>query len=509
MPNKTAAWKDLQKHCINMQDVHMRDFFAKDVKRFAHFHVELDGFLYDYSKNRVTSETITLLEKFADECGLKKRIKSMLAGEKINVTENRAALHMALRGAPSDAETAGFIIEQLDTIKRVSERIRTSKKITDIVHIGTGGSDLGPRMICGALAGSIAGPTAHFVNNIDGDEILGVLRNLKPENTIFIIASKGFSTAETLMNAGSAKNWLMKSLDEKTALQHFYAVTQNIDAAKKMGITPDHILPLRDWTGGRFSLWSSIGVTIAIARGFETFKSLLDGASVMDRHFLEAPFDQNIPVLMALLSLWYRNFWDFRAHAVVPYASRLNNFPAYIQQLEMESNGKFVNNSGEKINYATASVIIGDVGTNAQHAFFQMFHQGSDIIPCDLIVFTQAAHDLKNHHIMLVCNALAQGEALMLGFDNAAEPHRHFDGNRPSSTLLLEKMDARHLGMLIAAYEHKIFVQGALWNINSFDQWGVELGKTLASELIEAHKTGKTPVGLDSSTAALLGKIHK
>lgn len=498
-PQQSREWKALQAHAKAIHGLHMRDLFAKDAKRFNALHLRTNGLTFDYSRNLITSETLKLLIDLAKTAGVASWRDRMFAGEKINITEGRAALHPALRGSGNsslkiDEENINdFVQKSLAQIESISKKIRADKNITDVINIGIGGSDLGPRIVYETLQSFNDGPRIHFVSNVDGARITTVLKSLKPSSTAFIVTSKTFSTMETLTNALTAKDWA------KTT-KNFYAVSSNTEAAKSFGVAKENILPMRDWIGGRTSVWSTVGLPIAIAAGFENFKAFLAGAKAMDDHFREAEFEKNIPVLMGLLAIWYRNFMDYRTHAILPYAHNLRKFPAFIQQLDMESNGKSVDRDGNDIDYKTGPIIFGETGTNAQHAFMQLMHQGMDIIPADFIIVKNPDHDLGDHHRKLNANALAQAQALMQGREKADKPYKKFDGNRPSSTLLLDRLDPWHLGMLLALYEHRMFVQGIIWNINSFDQWGVELGKTLANEILApgAHPTA------DQTTLALM-----
>ena len=498
-------WKALRTHQEQMRNTHLRTLFAQDERRFERFHIGIDGLLFDYSKNLITDETLKLLLGLAKECGIDNFRGQMFGGAAINTTEKRPALHVALRGSADknlqiDGENVdAFVDSTLARIKTISEKIR-SGKITDVIHLGIGGSELGPRMACEALSAQTDGPSIHFVSNIDGAHITQALKGLKPETTQFIIASKAFTTLVTMANAQTAKDWAGNTAN-------FIAITANETAAHDFGIQAENILPLRDWIGGRYSVWSAIGLPVAIATGFENFEKFLAGARAADAHFHEMSLENNIPVIMALLGVWYRNFWDYNAQAILPYAQNLSRLPAYIQQLDMESNGKSTDRDGKAVDYATAPVIFGDTGTNAQHAFFQLLHQGTDIIPCDFIAAAQSAYDLSGHQEKLLANALAQSQALMQGEEAKTAPHRNFAGNRPSSTLLITRLDAYHLGLLAAMYEHKAFVQGAIWNLNSFDQWGVELGKKLALGISEALENNKEIKSADSSTAGLLAYL--
>lgn len=512
-PNTLPAWAALSRHHKDMQGANISQLFSEDPQRFARFHLELESVLFDFSKHLITQETLEKLLDLARGMDVEGWREKMFSGALINESEGRAVLHTALRSPVDTAleingiKIADFVSGTLSKMRVISDAIRANSKIRDVVNIGVGGSDLGPHIICDALAHKADGPRLHFIANIDAVEIQHLLETLDPEASVFIIASKTFTTFETMTNAHAIRAWLIKALGEKAVASHFYAVTMNEEAAGEFGITKDHILPLRNWIGGRFSVWGGIGLPIAIAHGFEVFEDFLKGARCVDEHFQSAPLERNIPVIMALLGVWYRNFWAMPAHAVLPYAQSLKDFPSLVQQLDMESNGKSIDRAGKRIEYDTTPVTFGDCGTNGQHAFFQALHQGTEIVPADFIAVIRAEHSLKTHHAALLGNALAQSQALMQGEDNPEEPHRHFEGNRPSSTFLLEQLDAFHLGMLLALYEHKVFVQGILWNVNSFDQWGVELGKKLATPIAQALEDKKTPAGLDSSTQGLIGHI--
>ncbi len=500
-------------HYERLRSAHMRDLFNIDPNRAQKFSLSLEGLTIDFSKHLIDQAALSALCELARKSSVEQKRDALFKGSAVNKTEDRAALHTALRDPSGTGVSIGgqpiapFVRETNDQMRRISEDFRSNPDVSDIVHIGIGGSDLGPRMICRALAHLANGPNIHFAANIDPADLVQTLRKLNPRSTRFIIASKTFTTLETVENARLAMDWLEQSLSRKAAATHMTAITMNIAGARDFGIAPENILPLQDWIGGRFSLWSAIGLPISAAFGHAVFESLLAGAHAMDVHFKNAPLQENMPVLIALLGIWYRNIWDFRAHAVLPYAENLNLFPAYIQQLEMESNGK-------SAAHQTSPVVFGASGTNAQHAFYQMLHQGSDIIPCDFIIHTAAHFGHERNHKTLIANALAQAQALMEGSDNMAQPHRHFPGNRPSTMIGLESLDPYHLGMLVALYEHKVFVQGAIWNINSFDQWGVELGKKLALPIQNTLETGRDmPENLDSSTKmwleALLAKTFK
>lgn len=494
----------LQAHHTTMYDKHMRDLFADDPKRFDKFHLKLNGLLLDYSKHRITNDTMKLLVGLAKASDVEGWRKKMFAGEVINNTENRAVLHTALRGSVDkkvtvDGENVSeFVDKTLQQIKAFSDKVRKEKKYTDIINLGIGGSDLGTRTVYKALGAFADGPRVHFVPNIDGTKLRLLLDSLNPEKTLVIVVSKTFSTLETRLNAEAVRAWAGKS-----AKDNFVAVTENTKEAEKFGIPADRIFPLRKWVGGRYSIWGAVGLPITVAIGFENFQKFLSGAKDMDTHFATAPLEKNAPVLMALLGIWYRNFFNFASHAVIPYSQGLQSFHAYLQQLDMESNGKSVNRDGEKLDYATGPAIFGDPGTNAQHAFFQSFHQGTDIVPVDFILNAQAEKGYETHHIQLNANALAQAKGFMEGAPNN-DGHRDYPGNRPSSTIVLDTLDPYHLGMLMALYEHKVFVQGVIWNINSFDQWGVELGKVLSKDIVQALESKAQTGHFESSTEGLL-----
>lgn len=495
LTEKTEWWA-LEAHHKTLTHVKIADLFAQNHDRFSKFSRSLDGILLDYSKTCITDETLSLLIDLAQSCALEDWRDKMFSGAALNNSENRAVLHPALRGsARDDLEVDGenvnaFVAGTLSQIKALSEKMCRNKTFTDIVNIGVGGSDIGPHMVCKALLDSADGPRMHFVSNIDGTHLQQTLDQLDPQSTLFIISSKTFTTLETMVNAQSAKNWL----GELPLSEHLIAVTENEHGAEKFGVSSEHIIPMRNWIGGRFSLWSGIGFSIALSIGYDGFEQLLAGAHAIDRHFQTAPLAKNIPVLMALIGIWHRNFCGYDAHAIIPYAQNLDLFPSFVQQLEMESNGKSVDRDGKYIDYQTSPIIFGGTGTDSQHAFFQMFHQGTTIIPCDLIVPVHANHDLHAHHAHIIANAVAQSEALMRGRQDENAPHKNFEGNRPSNMIVLSNLDPYHLGMLIALYEHKIFVEGIIWNINSYDQWGVELGKNIAqniSQVIENERNIK------------------
>ena len=511
---KMPEWSALSAHQRELKEDHIKDYFEQDAARFEKFHLTLNGLLFDYSKHKLRDETVPMLCALAKARGLEEMRGKMFGGERLNASENRAVLHTALRGStdPSleiDGENISEFVETtLEQVKTLSEEIRKNPKITDVINIGIGGSDLGPRTVYKALLPHADGPNLHFISNIDGRALESRLNGLRPENTALIITSKSFVTLETITNAETVKKWFLTALDEEALSERLFAISTNIEAATDFGVQQEHILPLRDWVGGRFSLWSAVGLSIATAIGFKEFKALLDGAKAMDEHFKNAPFEKNIPVIMGMIGIWYRNFWNYPAKAILPYSHDLRDLPKYLQQLDMESNGKGVDLEGEAVETASGPVIFGEAGTNAQHAFMQLLHQGPEIIPADFILVKTPEHPYENHHKKLLANALAQSKALMEGKTSKNEPHKAFEGNRPSSSLVLEKLDAYNLGMLLALYEHVIFVQGVIWGINSFDQWGVELGKVLAKSIQNELKTPNSD-NMDSSTQGLLKALSK
>ncbi|MBP6337331.1 MAG: glucose-6-phosphate isomerase [Vitreoscilla sp.] len=521
----TIAWAALQGHFeAHGRELDLRDAFARDPARFDAFSVQAPEVFADLSKNLWDTKTRRLLEELAQACGLEAHREAMLAGEPINSTEGRAVLHTALRAPAGQGPFSAEVHEVLERMLAYAERVRdvTASGITDVVNIGIGGSDLGPQMAVPALeAYSHPGLKLHFVSNVDGHDITSVLKKLNPATTLFIIASKTFTTQETMANAQVARDWFVANGGSDTA-KHFVGVTTNIAAAAQFGIT--ETFGFWDWVGGRYSLWSAIGLSLAIAIGAEHFRAFLAGAHAMDQHFASAPLHSNLPVQMGLLDIWYRNFHGFGSRSVAPYHQGLKRLPAYLQQLEMESNGKCVDAQGRVLGVGTSPVVWGEPGTNGQHAYFQMLHQGTDVIPVEFIAVKTPTHQHPDLHTKLLANCLAQSQALMLG-KTAAEAlnetaptasksldqavlarHRSFPGNRPSSTLVLEALTPRSLGALIALYEHRVFVSGAIWGINSFDQWGVELGKALCNQLLPRFATGDA-TGLDASTAGLLLKL--
>ena len=524
----TAAWAALQGHWqAHGRDLDLREAFARDPGRFDAFSVQAPEVFADLSKNLVDIATLHFLLDLARESGLEARRDAMLRGEAVNSTEGRAVLHTALRAPPGAATPFNAEVQTvLSAMLAYAEQVRADDGITDIVNIGIGGSDLGPQMVVPALdAHAHRGKRLHFVSNVDGHDITPVLRGLDAKRTLFIVASKTFTTQETMANAAVAREWFLQqgpNVDESDIARHFAATTTNVAAAAQFGISTT--FGFWDWVGGRYSLWSAIGLPIAIAIGADHFRALLAGAHAMDRHFAEAPLAQNLPVLLGLLDIWYRNFHGFTSRSVAPYHQGLARLPAYLQQLEMESNGKRVDMQGQPLPYATSPVVWGEPGTNGQHAYFQMLHQGTDVVPVEFIAVKTPSHPHADLHTKLLANCLAQSQALMLG-KTAAEAeaekaptaaadiapavlarHRSFPGNRPSTTLLLDALTPHSLGALIALYEHRVFTSGALWGINSFDQWGVELGKALCSQLLPRLASGDTR-GLDASTAGLLTKL--
>lgn len=536
------AWQALIQHKKQMRRFDMRTAFAEDAQRSSLFSLRVDDLFLDYSKNRITAETLQLLIQLARESGVETLRDAMLAGQAINFTEQRAVLHTALRkpaGASVKVNGAnvmpqiGKVLKQMkhfvEAVHNGTWRGHTGKCITDVVNIGIGGSDLGPAMVCMALQPyAQPGLRVHFVSNIDPRHLSTTLVQLNPETTLFIIASKTFTTLETLSNAHAARNWLLAHVhDDAAVAHHFVALSTNADAVRAFGIDPHNMFEFWDWVGGRYSLWSAIGLSIALATGWQDFKALLAGAHAMDAHFAEASLEQNMPVLMGVIGLWYYNFWDAQTCAILPYDQGLSLLPAFLQQLDMESNGKSVTRDNRPVNYTTGPVVWGAAGTNGQHAFFQLLHQGTHLIPADFLIAAESATPLSDQHAWLIANCLAQTEALLRGKTRAAAraelikqgksraeadalaPHKMFSGNRPSNTLLYQRLDPYTLGMLIALYEHKVFVQGAIWQINSFDQWGVELGKQLAPPIRQALASTESIEGHDGSTSALIEEMRR
>lgn len=534
------SYKELHNHFLNIKDVHMRDLFREDQNRGMRYFLETDYLKLDYSKNRINDETLKLLFNLANECSLKEKMIAMFKGEKINTTENRAVLHTALRNKSNhsimidDMDIMPNVREVLTKMQNFSDSLRsgawlgyTNQVITDIVNIGIGGSDLGALMVCEALK-NFGHPRLHmhFVSNVDGAQLQGVLDQVHPETTLFIVASKTFSTQETLTNAFTARKWFLNhALDEKYIAKHFVAVSTNKEAVKEFGIDSNNMFEFWNWVGGRYSLWSAIGLSIMIYLGKENFSSLLEGAYIMDEHFYNQPFEKNMPVILGLIGVWYINFFDAGSHIIAPYDSVLKYLPKFIQQLDMESNGKQVRKDGKKVDYDTGPIIWGDTGINAQHAFFQLLHQGTHLSPIDLIASLSKKGSLPGHHEILLSNVFAQAEAFMKGKTleevqkemsskgfseeqiHKLAPHRVFSGNRPSNIILLNEINPKSIGSLVALYEHKIFVQGVIWGINSFDQWGVELGKELVKTILSELQGGKIQ-DHDSSTKHLI-QIYK
>ena len=534
---ESPAWKALRDHHASIAAAHMRDMFAADTKRFDRFSIRWGDMIVDYSKHRITEGTIPLLLALARESGVESWRDRMFAGEKINLTENRAVLHVALRAGPGREITVDGVDVMpgvrnvLSHMREFSESVRsgswrgyTGQKITDVVNIGIGGSDLGPVMVTEALKPyADPGLRSHFVSNVDGTHIAETLKPLVPGTTLFIIASKTFTTQETIANARTAREWFLKEArDEGAVAKHFVALSTNEKEAVKFGIAPANMFEFWDWVGGRYSLWSAIGLSIAVAVGMDRFDELLSGAHEMDEHFRTAPLEKNIPVILALLGIWYNNFFGAATHAILPYDQYLHRFPAYFQQGDMESNGKRTSREGGTVDYQTGPVIWGEPGTNGQHAFYQLIHQGTRLIPVDFIAPLVSHNPVGEHHRLLLSNVFAQAEALMKGKTadevrselagagmkgEALEkllPHKIFEGNRPSTTVIVQKITPRSLGTLIAMYEHKIFVQGIIWNINSFDQWGVELGKQLAGKILPELSSVGSVTTHDSSTRGLI-----
>lgn len=533
-PSATEAWQQLRNHFYDMQTNSIKDMFANDPKRGEKFTIQWEDFLVDYSKNNITKKTVDLLLDLANEVGLEKAINSYFSGENINKTEDRAVLHTALRAKENDEV---FVNNQnvIPEVFKVKEKIKsfsndvisgnkkgyTNKEFTDVVNIGIGGSDLGPAMVVEALQYYGNHLNVHFVSNVDGDHVMETIKKLNPETTLFVIVSKTFTTQETLSNAETIREWFLKTAQQEDVAKHFVAVSTNIKNVTQFGISEENIFPMWDWVGGRFSLWSAVGLTISLAVGFDNFNSLLKGANKMDIHFKETPFEKNIPVILALISVWYNNFFGAETEALIPYTQYLQKLAPYLQQGIMESNGKSIGRDGNPVNYQTGTIIWGEPGTNSQHAFFQLIHQGTKLIPTDFIGFKESLHGNKNHHDKLMSNFFAQTEALLMGksesqvkeeFDKQGVskekadyllPFKVFRGNKPTNTLLIDKLTPESLGSLIALYEHKIFVQGIIWNIFSYDQWGVELGKQLANSILDEINNNSIKPH-DSSTLNLL-----
>ena len=541
-PALTSSWKRLKDHYQDMQHTHMKDMFNMDPERFLRFSVTCEDILLDYSKNIVNENTMAMLMELADELDVTDAIEKFFSGDKINETENRAVLHTALRnmsGAPvlmNGKDVMPEVHAVLKQMKGFADKVTsgtwhgyTGKPVTDIVNIGIGGSDLGPVMVTEALTPyANFGINVHFVSNIDGSHIAETLKSLSPETTLFMIASKTFTTQETMTNAHTAREWFLAAATDAVHIRkHFAALSTNAEEVDKFGIDPANMFVFWDWVGGRYSLWSAIGLSIACYIGFDNFSELLMGAHAMDIHFREAPFEKNMPVIMALIGIWYTNFFHAETEAILPYDQYMHRFPAYFQQGNMESNGKSTDRGGQDISYQTGPVIWGEPGTNGQHAFYQLIHQGTRIIPCDFIAPALSHNAIGNHHSILLSNFFAQTEALMKGKTSdevEAElkasgkskheiktlvPFKVFKGNKPTNSILLKKITPRSLGSLIAMYEHKIFIQGVIWNIFSFDQWGVELGKALANKILPELSDDNPAVSHDSSTNGLINKFKE
>ena len=531
-PTKTSSWKSLESHFNEIKDVEIKNLF-KENNRATDLTINWGKFTVDFSKNRINNKTLHLLINLAKECDLENSIKKQFEGEKINKTEDRAVLHTAVRANGKekifvdDKNIVPSIIESRIKMKNFTDDViagkikgSTNEKFTDIVNIGIGGSDLGPVMIVEALKYYKSRLNSHFVSNVDGDHVLEILNKLNPKTTLFIIVSKTFKTQETLSNANTIKKWLVSKLGKKSVYSHFAAVSTNTKEIENFGIIKEYIFSMNEWVGGRFSLWSSVGLSISLSIGSDNFESLLNGANKMDEHFKSSSIEKNVPIVLALISIWYNNFFKCETEAIIPYSQYLNRLPAYLQQAIMESNGKSIDRNGDKTSYQTGNIVWGGTGTNSQHAFFQLIHQGTKLIPCDFIGFTNPLYKENNQHNKLMSNFFAQTEALMMG-KSASEvekelsqnnnikellPYKVFEGNRPSNTILIEKLNPETLGSLVAMYEHKIFVQGILWNIYSYDQWGVELGKELASKLLQEVEN-KNIKSHDDSTFFLLKKF--
>ncbi len=538
---QTTAWQALTDHYFEIKDQHMRDWFAQDPDRFKRFSLQFEDLLLDFSKNRITAETVALLLDLARECGLPERIEAMFRGDRINATEGRSVLHVALRNRsnrPIEVDGEDVMPKVNAVLQRMrgfTDKVRsgawlgyTGETITDIVNIGIGGSDLGPYMVTEALYQDGDGPRPHYVSNVDASHLKHVLHKVAPERTLFVIASKTFTTQETMTNARSARDWFLHTAgDDAAVAKHFVAVSTNADAVAEFGIDTANMFEFWDWVGGRYSLWSSIGLSIALALGMDAFEELLEGAHAMDEHFRGTDLEHNMPVLLALLGIWYVNFFGAHTQAVLPYDQYLHRLPAYLQQADMESNGKSVTLAGDVVDYDTGPVLWGEPGTNGQHAFYQLIHQGTRLIPADFIAAARSRHANDHHHPLLLANFFAQSEALMRG-KNATEvraelrtqgvdeqaieglvPHRVFAGNRPSNSILYRQLTPRTLGSLIALYEHKIFVQGAIWGLNSFDQWGVELGKQLAQAIVPELDEAGPVTSHDASTNGLINRYKE
>lgn len=530
-PAETESWKNLKMHAEEMRALHIRELFASDPERFHKFSLQEEDILLDYSKNRITEKTMTLLRGLAEDCKLPDAIKAMFSGEAINETEGRSVLHIALRAPEDSAFSASGknimadVHEVLNRMEKFCEAIHngdwkgySGKPIRYIVNIGIGGSDLGPVMVTEALKPyQLANIETYFVSNIDGTHISETLKKVTPEETLFLIASKTFTTQETMTNAHTARKWFLEHCgDESMIPKHFAALSTNAEKVREFGIDESNMFEFWDWVGGRYSLWSAIGLSIALSIGFGHFRQLLDGAHSMDQHFEKTAFDQNLPVVLALIGIWYNNFFDAQSEAILPYDQYLHRFAAYFQQGNMESNGKSIDRNGHPVTYNTGPIIWGEPGTNGQHAFYQLIHQGTVLIPCDFIAPAQSHNPIGDHHDKLLSNFFAQTEALMNGKtaeecrEEGVKPemvaYKVFEGNRPTNSILVKKITPFTLGQLIALYEHKIFVQGVIWNIYSFDQWGVELGKQLAGKILPELTSQQSVHSHDSSTNGLINQ---
>ena len=531
------AWKAIESHFSEVKGLHMRDLFAQDDQRFEKFSSQMDDILLDFSKNRMTDESFRLLCNLARETDVEGWREQMFEGEAINISEYRPVLHTALRNRSNkpvfvDGEDVMPKINKvLQQMRYFSERVRgghwrgySGHLIKDVINIGIGGSDLGPHVVCDAMKPfAQRGMNVHFVSNVDPTHLTEILKFVEPESTLFIVSSKSFTTQETMMNAHSARQWFVSTTgSEKAVAKHFVAVSSNTQAANEFGILSENIFEFWDWVGGRYSLWSAIGLPIVLYLGMDHFEDFLEGAYAMDEHFRNAPIEKNIPMILALLGIWYNNFFDAQSHAVMAYNQYLRRLPAYLQQLDMESNGKTITRQGERVDYLTGPIIWGETGSNCQHAFFQLLHQGTKPVPADFLIPARSKNPLGSQHKVLLSNFLAQTRALMMGKTEAEArqeletagvakdrleeilPHKIFEGNKPTNSIMFEKLDPRTLGALLAMYEHKVFVQGVIWNINSFDQWGVELGKQLAGEIMQVLAGHQPPEDYDCSTGGLL-----
>jgi glucose-6-phosphate isomerase len=534
------SWTLLKEHQAQIAAVPMREWFKTDPDRAKRYHISAAGLALDYSKNRINNETLNLLLRLADEAKLKSKIAALFSGEKINTTENRAVMHMALRSSSNQAlmidgqDIMPSVRAQIQKMQELVEAVHSGKwlgfsgkKITDIVNIGIGGSDLGPKMVCHALTPYHTHHVrCHFASNVDGTNMAEILKPLNPETTLFIVASKSFSTQETLMNALTARDWLLaKAQNNAATAKHFIAISSKLDKVKAFGIDPNNCFEMWDWVGGRYSLWSSIGLSIALAVGMDNFKALLKGAHTMDQHFYQADFKDNMPVILALLGIWYNNFFNAHSYAILPYDDYLHYLPSYLQQADMESNGKSVTKDGKPVEYATGPIIWGGVGTNGQHAFHQLLHQGTPLVPIDFIVPLHSHNPIGEHHAALYANCLAQAQAFMQGktWDEAYDEllrsglsaehakrlaaHKVIPGNKPNNMIVAEQFSPETVGALIALYEHKIFVQSVIWDINAYDQWGVELGKQLGEPILQSLLDDNGSNQFDSSTQSLIDKF--